>query len=836
MEWKLEATLVAALVLCWPATAAAETLELAESNVQHALTLAVTGQTISARACRSARGCTPAGGQRFAIPADADPVKAKAEGIIVGAGMSVALVTVPARRGPGRWVLLLAASKLDGAASVSPLLKGFLDRPKGTVTGERKTSVLLREPAAAGERLVLGKQYENATICGRPATMAAKALDPKTLSWDKTMARTLTNETRSTAVRVFAEPLADPLGLDHPQLLHGVLASSAVGRERGGMTDRKLETRWAENRPAEGSGEFIVMTSSEEVPVLGFDLVIRPTVDLEPPGAAPRTLFIATRNELFEVTMPGDAWLEEPGTAYSVTLPRPVKSDCVAVVLDQAYLRPDGQAVSITELRARTELDATGADFAALAKALDGPDEQSGMARALLLRSGKRAVQATIAAYPELGAVGRRRALDVIDSGDCGATVAFFVERYVGRDRGDDFDPDLDPLARHAHDRLRLCRPQATASLTTTVQKEPPGKRRGWAARELATIAPGKAVGTIVEVLDQGDKDTRRGMRGALATAVRHQRGRSAALTELDPQRFAGRPLVTRIDVLRALGPTLGSLAPARPALASVIAADDSFRTRYLIQGPAAQLAAAGDPAALAFVRQSLNEDRSHHVRVQAARVAGGVASLATDLGRALGDPQPRVRQAALEALAETQGKVSPGTEARARSLLKDDPWTFVRVGAATAMAGRAPNAAGDEALGDALDDDSPLVREAALRAIGKRKSVATASRVHDLADNPKQPMAVRVAAVSALGALCHADSAPLLYKLALRAGYAQLPYDQPLGLAALAALSDLKPADLAQQLAPLLSKNEIVPRLIRAIARDVIRSPGTCGGPATKR
>jgi HEAT repeat protein len=134
------------------------------------------------------------------------------------------------------------------------------------------------------------------------------------------------------------------------------------------------------------------------------------------------------------------------------------------------------------------------------------------------------------------------------------------------------------------------------------------------------------------------------------------------------------------------------------------------------------------------------------------------------------------------------------------------------------------------------LDDDSPLVREAALRAIGKRKSVAAADQVHDLADNPKQPMRVRVAAINALGALCHTDSAPLLYKLALRAGYAQLPYDQPLGLAALAALGDIKPPNLAQELAPLLSKNKIVPRLIRAIARDVIRSPGACRAARMKR
>ncbi|RLB52265.1 MAG: hypothetical protein DRI90_22335, partial [Deltaproteobacteria bacterium] len=108
-------------------------------------------------------------------------------------------------------------------------------------------------------------------------------------------------------------------------------------------------------------------------------------------------------------------------------------------------------------------------------------------------------------------------------------------------------------------------------------------RRRVWAARELAGIAPDQAIAPIVDQLDKGDQATRRGMRAALAAAARHQRGRSAVLDELAPQRFASRSLVARIDLLRALGPTITELPPARPALAAVLAADDSFRTRYLI-------------------------------------------------------------------------------------------------------------------------------------------------------------------------------------------------------------------------------------------------------------
>ncbi|RLB53461.1 MAG: hypothetical protein DRI90_21120, partial [Deltaproteobacteria bacterium] len=406
----LIATLLAALLLAWPSLAVAETLVLAESSGQHALAVEVGGPTLTARGCPTARGCTAAGGDRFEIPVGANPRGATATGIVVGPGTTVALVTVPARKGPGSWILLLAASRAGEPPSVSPVLKGFINRPKGALAGERKTSVLLREPAAIGERLVIGKQYENATVCGRPATIATKVLDPSTLSWKRSHARALSPQAQSKARRLFAKRLDRTLKLDHPQLLHGVLASSALGKQRGGMTDRKLATRWAEDRPAEGRGEFIVMTSSHEVPILGFELAIRPTADLEPEGAAPRTLTIATRRELYNVTMPGDAWLEKPGTAYSVTLPRPVTSDCVALVLGDGYLRPDGQAVSIAELRARTELDDLGGDFSTLAKALDGADPPGKVAQALLLRSGTQAVRATIAAYPQLTEAGQRRA------------------------------------------------------------------------------------------------------------------------------------------------------------------------------------------------------------------------------------------------------------------------------------------------------------------------------------------------------------------------------------------------------------------------------------------
>ena len=157
------------------------------------------------------------------------------------------------------------------------------------------------------------------------------------------------------------------------------------------------------------------------------------------------------------------------------------------------------------------------------------------------------------------------------------------------------------------------------------------------------------------------------------------------------------------------------------------------------------------------------------------------------------------------------------------------DTWTFVRIGAAQALAQQDAGGPADKALILALEDKSNKVRRAVLRSLGERKTLAAGEAIHEIADNPKEPVSVRTAAIAALGDLCRMDSVEFLYKLALRAGYQQLPYDQPLGLAALAAIGELVPKDMGERLAPLLANDERVPRLVRSIAKDVMSRTGSC-------
>jgi HEAT repeat protein len=188
------------------------------------------------------------------------------------------------------------------------------------------------------------------------------------------------------------------------------------------------------------------------------------------------------------------------------------------------------------------------------------------------------------------------------------------------------------------------------------------------------------------------------------------------------------------------------------------------------------------------------------------------------------------VRQAALEAIGDRSGApAAAAAQARVRPLLLGDRWTFVRTAAAAALGAGRTEEAGDEALVGALEDQSPLVRAAALRALGSRGSQRAADRVHAVADDPREQLEVRVVAVGTLGQLCRRDAVDLLTKLALRAGLAQLPYDRPLGTAALAALGAIHPDDLATRLAPLLARDRRIPAHVRLIARDVTERPGSC-------
>jgi HEAT repeat protein len=436
----------------------------------------------------------------------------------------------------------------------------------------------------------------------------------------------------------------------------------------------------------------------------------------------------------------------------------------------------------------------------------------------------------------------------VVDAAPCAEQAPFFVQRLAAtaaeeakrrKERRQDEHLGPDPEAHHARDRIRRCGRAAAPALAKIVVEglanAAPAKRgvdpaRIAAARELALVAPGDAIPALLEAIAAANDAMRRELRAALGQAAQSDRSREALAAEVAQDRFRARPEVAQIDFLRAMGPALGQVAGAGAAFHGLATPAASFRARYLLLAPSAELARAGDAQALAWLRAALRKDADRHVRLRAAEVAWRVPALAPDLLAAAGDPEVRVREAAIGSLgrvAEEGAKAPPGAEAALSARLGSDPWTFVRARAARALGALPAAAAGNRALAAALADASPEVRGNALDALGARRAVAYANVVRERAADGDENLEVQARAILALAEMCDRASIDLWTKLALRARSPLGERDHRLGTASLAALGHVHPADLRQRLAPMFEQG--TPRALQEMARAAIEASGKC-------
>ncbi|MSP24277.1 MAG: HEAT repeat domain-containing protein [Myxococcales bacterium] len=690
-------------------------------------------RTIKVRVCESNSRCVA---HALSLPQELGAERL--EELHLEGGRPVMLVSAAPLAGPGRYIALLAYD--DGAAV--ELLRGYVDRPSPGEPGERHTKVLRREPRTGdAEALIVATSFEAATACGRPVLMNARRLDPDTFLWEETENRVFSGAERNLSP-LFARRMSTGYDALLPRLLVSKVSSSAALGSHGALTDGRLDTSWSENGPRTGAGELVAMSASMKVPIEGFQWVVRTREGERRP--APRTLQFATDAAVYSVTMPEDAWLTNAGASYEVRLPAPITTACVALVLDDAYLGGP-EELGIAELRAITSLDAIGTSPKALVMLLDDGGARALAASTLLERGGTAAVHAAIEAYANLGESGRRRALDVIETGACQDSAAFFVERLVGAGQGPAWDPELDPIRERAAGRLYRCREDSRAALAAKLRSGKVEREQILAARALAAIAPGAAVETLAAALAGASTALRRELRRALGAAPNETRARTALNRLFVAADFDARPLAVRIDLLRAAGTQLGGLDGGADALERVAGADLSFNTRYLLQAPLGALAAHGDARAIARLDRAMLSDESPHVRARAADAAIGSRASRAALARALMDDAPRVRTAALRSLGAALGRLSgehstqskehakltplapaalaapalpvalvapvapalpvalvapvalvepavPVALERIRELLARDPWTFVRVAAAEAL-GSAPRA-----------------------------------------------------------------------------------------------------------------------------------------------
>jgi HEAT repeat protein len=211
-------------------------------------------------------------------------------------------------------------------------------------------------------------------------------------------------------------------------------------------------------------------------------------------------------------------------------------------------------------------------------------------------------------------------------------------------------------------------------------------------------------------------------------------------------------------------------------------------------------------------------------VRARAVELSAGIAPLVPTILAAASDPEPRVREAALKAIAMTAS--SSGAPAAAQAIAKDE-WTFVRTAAADALAALPPDQTTTGALVAALSDASPKVRWSAVAALGKQHATAQAPRIRERLDDAREDMDVRALASRTLGAMCIRESADRLTALAQRSRSPVDEADDRVGIAAIEALGALHPPDLESRLAPLREKSVRLP--VRKAAERALAEPTVC-------
>lgn len=822
---------------------------------QQALAVGLDGTGgLRARVC--AGTCSPDGGALLPVPDDARRglSAAKLSTIELADGKLVVRADVPSATEGASFVMLLAAP-LGGKGS-EPLViwSGVTGAAKGEI-GEERSAAVIDEPAGKkghGRRVLVGERRGDVTLCGRPTVVAAKELDPATLSLARgASVQNLSDADRAGATKLAAKRMPGKPAAGGPnaiRLLRATAASSAVEKKFGTLTDGDLESAWSENKQGDGRGEFVTIGSASEVGITSFELSIKPSGDV-PDGAAPKTLYLVTPDRVLEVTMPEDAWRQPAGTRYEVKLAAELHASCVSVVLGESYAPAGARAarVTIAEIEAKTPFD--GASVESLAGALAGGGDRSKGAAAMLARAGKAGVTAAIAGYPKLDDAGRQLAAGVVDAAPCADQVPFWAERLVAASAvpevarpggrlqkllaatGEDQDPEL----IHARDRLRRCGRLAAPALAKIIAGAKGGdagaaKARQIAADELSLVAPGEAVPALLDALGGASEAARRDLRAALGRAAQSARALGALRDEVEPAKLKARPEEVAIDLLRAIGPSLGKVEGAGAAFASLATKEASFRSRFLLQAPAAELARAGDAGAAAWLRASLRSDEDAHVRGRAAEVAAKVPALGADLVAAIDDPEVRVRDAAINALADAAsfGATAPaGLAASLQKRLAGDDWTFVRAGAARALGALPADPSIDQALATALADGAPDVRGRVLDALGAHRATAFAEQIRERQDDAAESLEVRARAILSLASMCDARSVAAWTKLARGAKAPGDERDRRLGTAAIAALGMLQPKDLADRLAPLLEKD--TPPPVREMARAAMGAKSDC-------
>lgn len=782
---------------------AARTLLVPASAEQGTLALELGADGLWLRVCAQAP-CDARSGRAQPLPAEALaglPV-ATLQVLELDAGRRLAHVRVPTG-GDSAWEAL-AAAPLAGAEPLL-LFAGVTGAVRGEDGAREGEQVWIREGDGKGRRVLLGKVREDVQLCGRPTLLETQLLARELVLRPAKVQQLGLDERRNARV-IDARRVAAPSSGNNA--LRALAASSALG-DPAALTDGRSDTSWAEGRGGDGRGEFVTFRPLSGAALVALELLVRPEGEASPDGAAPRSFWLATRGALYRVDLPEDAW-RAPGAWYRAELPAPVTEDCVAIVLESSYSSAAESRVTLTEVRGVGEL--SGLDPGQLVARLSTPGGAGAEVVPALLQAGPAGVAAVVGAFGALDAVGRQRALDVLETGSCDVVGDVYVTLLTDGDAR---------TRRRAEQRLRGCGESVWDELREAFERssDETGVLLGQALSELA---PALAVELLTPRLGAAGRSHRSSYRAALTRAAQ-QAEAEPGLRRLLASGGLGDG--GELELLRATAELLPRLVPeSGQAFTRAATAATSFEQRYLLL-PAAAALAVREVAARAFLQRSLR-DPDGYLRMAAARLLPPLAELQGPLLAATRDPEVRVREASVARLGEWRWPVAA---AALNERLRDDAWPLVRAGAAHALTGMGPAAALDAALAESLEDASDVVRAAALRALGQRGARGYLPELRERFSDEEELASVRAAAAQALAQLCDAAALPALTEAAQALlGERSDADDMLIGSAAIAALGRLHPPDLERRLAGFAQARQR-PALVQ-LAAAALHTTERCG------
>jgi HEAT repeat protein len=740
--------------------------------------------------------------ERNLIPDEADVL---VEAVALPGARKLVHVRVPVRGsdllGPA-WEALLVSGRGQ------PIFSGMTGLSRGD-PGER-TGIRVRiVPAGVVSQVLLGTLREDLRICGETETLLdPRAVDPTSLDLRPVEAERLTGAEQARAQRLAAVDKGTVFDAPLGKLLvaRGSSTADSLGLE---LTDGNVGTVWRERQPGIGQGEFVVMAAPKEVPIARLQIAVSPPSGVKI-GAVPKTFYLVTADRSFLVTLPESA-ARKPGEIFEVVFPEPIETSCLALVLDRSNASVAHPDVGVAEAVAFSDLDVPGATLDGLAEQLSGP--RSGEAAQLLERGGSGAIAAVMKAYAKLDAHGRALTVDVAAASDRCEDAGPLLARGLCEKEGE--------AARKALEKLERCPPAASA-LARALRMDPTS--RTCVAPVFATLFPTAALEPIADALGEvpeTDPATRSILRSAFGRALRQAGGGRLGALLSDPNRR----LRARLELLRGAAEYVVDAAPScDAAIDELMKSGPSMQVRYLVLGPLAVLAGAGDSAAATRLVDALLHDKDWPVRARAAELSGGLPLARDALVAAVHDPEPRVRESVLAAMAPSP---PPSAVGAAIDVMAGDDWSLVKKQAAGLLAHAPASNEVDDALGRSLSDRLVSVRGAALVALARRRAVRWHRAIRERLDDEAEDVHLRAAAAGALGAVCDISSTDRLTGLARELAIPQRSDEPSLGLAALTGLAALHPADLEARLAPLLARG--APTYVRAAAERALAARGVC-------